>query len=55
VRRLHRAQGLEVVLGVSVYVLSTFVNIATGAELDAPFAAFAWEPPARRVFTAQIA
>jgi len=33
---------LDVVLGVGVYLLSTFVNIATDAELDPPFAAFAW-------------
>jgi uncharacterized peroxidase-related enzyme len=43
------AQALDVVLGVGVYVLSTFVNIMTGAALDPPFAAFAWQHPARRV------
>ncbi len=39
-------QALEVVLGVGVYTLSTFMNIVTDAQLDAPFAAFAWERPA---------
>jgi uncharacterized peroxidase-related enzyme len=34
-------QALDVVLGVGVYVLSTFANRATRAEIDAPFAAFA--------------
>ena len=33
---------LDVVLGVGVYLLSTYVNIATRSDLDAPFAAFAW-------------
>jgi len=33
---------LDVVLGVGVYLLSTYANIATRSELDAPFAAFAW-------------
>jgi AhpD family alkylhydroperoxidase len=33
---------LDVVLGVGVYLLSTYTNIATRSELDAPFAAFAW-------------
>jgi uncharacterized peroxidase-related enzyme len=37
---------LEVVLGVAVYTLSTFMNIVTDAPLDPPFAAFAWERPA---------
>lgn len=36
---------LEIVLGVGVYALSTLVNIATGSELDPPFAPFAWERP----------
>jgi uncharacterized peroxidase-related enzyme len=40
-----QAQALEVVLGVSVYTLSTFLNIVTDAPLDAPFTAFAWERP----------
>jgi uncharacterized peroxidase-related enzyme len=35
-------QALDVVLGVGVYVLSTFANRVTCAEIDAPFAAFAW-------------
>jgi AhpD family alkylhydroperoxidase len=39
-------QALEVVLGVGVYTLSTFMNIVTDAQLDPPFAAFAWERPA---------
>lgn len=34
--------GLDVVLGVGVYVLSTYTNIATRSELDPPFVAFAW-------------
>ena len=38
-------QALEIVLGVGVYLLSTLLNKVTGAELDAPFAAFAWERP----------
>jgi AhpD family alkylhydroperoxidase len=33
---------LDVVLGVGVYILSTYSNIATRSELDAPFAAFVW-------------
>jgi len=37
---------LEVVLGIGVYVISTFTNLVTGAALDPPFAAFAWERPA---------
>jgi len=40
------AKALEVVLGIGVYLLSTLLNKVTGAELDAPFAAFAWERPA---------
>lgn len=36
---------LEIVLGVSVYTLSTFLNIVTDAPLDPPFSAFAWHPP----------
>jgi AhpD family alkylhydroperoxidase len=38
-------QALEVVLGVGVYTLSTFMNIVTDAQLDTPFVAFAWERP----------
>ena len=34
---------LDVVLGVGVYVLSTFANRATRAEIDAPFAPFVWK------------
>ena len=39
------ALALDVVLGVGVYVLSTFVNIVTDVALDPPFARFAWHPP----------
>jgi uncharacterized peroxidase-related enzyme len=35
-------QALDVVLGVGVYVLSTFANRVTRAEIDAPFASYAW-------------
>ena len=34
---------LDVVLGVGVYLLSTFTNIVTRTELDPPFVAFAWQ------------
>lgn len=33
---------LDVVLGVGVYILSTYTNILTRSEVDAPFAPFAW-------------
>ena len=36
---------LDVVLGVGVYVLSTYLNILTESELDAPFLPFAWTKP----------
>lgn len=36
------ANALDVVLGVGVYTLSTYLNILTDAELDAPLAQFAW-------------
>jgi uncharacterized peroxidase-related enzyme len=39
------AQALEIVLGIGAYLLSTLLNKVTRAELDAPFAAFAWERP----------
>lgn len=39
------AQGLEVVLGVGAYVMSTLLNIVTDAPLDAAFARFAWSRP----------
>lgn len=39
---------LDVVLGVGVYVLSTTMNILVDAEVDPPFAAFAWSPAAAR-------
>jgi AhpD family alkylhydroperoxidase len=38
-------QGLEVVLGVGAYVMSTLLNIVTGAPLDVAFAKFAWSGP----------
>ena len=38
------AQGLEVVLGVGAYVLSTLLNLVVEAPLDPAFAAFAWSP-----------
>lgn len=39
-------QALEILLGTSVYLLSTLTNILTGAGDDPPFAAFRWQPPA---------
>ena len=39
------AQTLEIILGVGTYQLSTLLNVVTGAEVDAAFLAFAWEPP----------
>ncbi len=36
---------LDVVLGVGVYVLSTFVNIVADVALDPPFERFAWHRP----------
>jgi AhpD family alkylhydroperoxidase len=39
-------KALDVVLGVGVYVLSTFTNIVTGAPVDPPFEAFRWQKPA---------
>jgi len=39
------AEALEIVLGIGVYLLSTLLNKVTGAEVDAPFVAFAWERP----------
>lgn len=41
------AQALEVVLGVGVYTLSTFLNIVTGADLDPAFEPFRWAVPDR--------
>jgi AhpD family alkylhydroperoxidase len=35
-------QALDALLGVGVYLLSTFTNVMTRAELDAPFEAFRW-------------
>lgn len=35
---------LDVVLGVGTYTISTFANRLTGAPLDPPVAAYAWEP-----------
>ncbi|MET8906305.1 carboxymuconolactone decarboxylase family protein [Micromonospora sp. NPDC004551] len=37
---------LDVVLGVGTYTISTFANRLTGAPLDPPLAAHAWEPAA---------
>ncbi|MFG2054094.1 carboxymuconolactone decarboxylase family protein [Micromonospora sp. NPDC048930] len=37
---------LDVVLGVGTYTISTFANRLTGAPLDPPLAAYAWEPAA---------
>ena len=34
---------LDVTLGVGVYVLSTYLNILTKAELDSHFLPFAWQ------------
>jgi AhpD family alkylhydroperoxidase len=36
------ANALDVVLGVGVYTLSTYLNILTSSELDPPFVPFAW-------------
>lgn len=41
-----RHQALDVLLGVGVYVTSTYTNIFTEAEIDAPFAAQRWTKPA---------
>jgi uncharacterized peroxidase-related enzyme len=38
-------QALDVLLGVGVYLLSTFTNVMTRADLDAPFEAFRWRKP----------
>ncbi|WP_433389223.1 carboxymuconolactone decarboxylase family protein [Micromonospora sp. KLBMP9576] len=38
---------LDVVLGVGTYTISTLANRLTGAPLDPPLAAYAWEPAAR--------
>lgn len=35
---------LDVVLGVGTYTISTFANRLTGAPLDPPVAAYAWQP-----------
>jgi uncharacterized peroxidase-related enzyme len=40
-----REQALDAVLGAGVYLLSTFTNVMTRAELDAPFEAFRWRKP----------
>ena len=37
---------LDVVLGVGTYTISTFANRLTGAPLDPPLSAYAWEPAA---------
>lgn len=40
----NQQQALDVVLGTSVYLLSTLTNVLTEAPLDAAFEAFRWEP-----------
>jgi AhpD family alkylhydroperoxidase len=40
----NQHQALDVVLGTSVYLLSTLTNVLTEAPLDAAFEAFRWEP-----------
>jgi AhpD family alkylhydroperoxidase len=40
------AQALEILLGASVYMLSTLTNVLTEAEDDPAFAAFHWRPEA---------
>jgi uncharacterized peroxidase-related enzyme len=40
-------QALEILLGTSVYLLSTLTNVLTGAEDDLAFAAFRWRRPER--------
>ncbi|MFC3503776.1 carboxymuconolactone decarboxylase family protein [Micromonospora krabiensis] len=37
---------LDVVLGIGAYTISTFANRLTAAPVDAPLAAYAWEPAA---------
>jgi AhpD family alkylhydroperoxidase len=39
----ERRQVLDTVLGAGVYVLSTWTNIVTQAELDQPFESFRWQ------------
>lgn len=39
-------QALEVVLGVAVYVLSTYINVVTASPLDSAFEPFRWVSPA---------
>jgi alkylhydroperoxidase family enzyme len=39
-------ESLDALLGVGVYLLSTFTNVMTRADLDAPFEAFRWHKPA---------
>jgi AhpD family alkylhydroperoxidase len=36
---------LDALLGTSVYITSTLINLVTEAELDPPFQAFRWERP----------
>ena len=40
-------QALDVVLGIGVYVLSTFTNSVVRVEVDPAFAEHAWQPPAQ--------
>ncbi|WP_233601049.1 MULTISPECIES: hypothetical protein [Micromonospora] len=37
---------LDVVLGVGTYTIPTFADRLTAAPIDAPLAAYAWEPAA---------
>ncbi|MFI7604725.1 hypothetical protein ACIBTV_06345 [Micromonospora sp. NPDC049366] len=37
---------LDVVLGIGAYTISTFANRLIAAPVDAPLAAYAWEPAA---------
>jgi AhpD family alkylhydroperoxidase len=39
-----RQNALEVVLGIGAYTMSTIANRLTGAPVDGPLRAFAWEP-----------
>jgi len=36
---------LDVLLGTTVYITSTLINLVTQAELDPPFQAFRWDKP----------
>jgi len=43
-----REQALDALQGIAAYWLSTVGNVLMDAELDAPFAAFAWQKPSPR-------